>query len=81
MGGYLQAMALAIPLGFLVGLIPFFRHLVSKQIELSVYNHFRQQRVFFMALFGLGLGVKVESLPFGIFCLPASCNRSKNKRH
>ena len=31
MGGYLQAMAFAIPLGFIVGLIPFFRHLVSKQ--------------------------------------------------
>ena len=33
LAGYLQALAIAIPLGFLVGLIPFFRHLISKQIE------------------------------------------------
>jgi NitT/TauT family transport system permease protein len=80
MGGYLQAMALAIPLGFLVGLIPFFRHLVSKQIEAIRFTPLPATTGIFMALFGLGLGVKVEFLAFGIFVylLPAITQRIKD---
>jgi NitT/TauT family transport system permease protein len=80
MGGYLQAMAIAIPLGFLVGLIPFFRHLVSKQIEAIRFTPLPATTGIFMALFGLGLGVKVEFLAFGIFVylLPAIAQRIKD---
>jgi NitT/TauT family transport system permease protein len=80
LGGYLQAMALAIPLGFLVGLIPFFRHLVSKQIEAIRFTPLPATTGIFMALFGLGLGVKVEFLAFGIFVylLPAIAQRIKD---
>ncbi len=80
LGGYLQAMALAIPLGFIVGLIPFFRHLVSKQIEAVRFTPLPATTGIFMALFGLGLGVKVQFLAFGIFVylLPAIAQRVKD---
>jgi len=80
LGGYMQAMALAIPLGFLIGLIPFFRHLVSKQIEAIRFTPLPATTGIFMALFGLGLGVKVEFLAFGIFVylLPAIAQRIKD---
>ena len=80
LGGYLQALALAIPLGFLIGLIPFFRHLVSKQIEAIRFTPLPATTGIFMALFGLGLGVKVEFLAFGIFVylLPAIAQRIKD---
>lgn len=80
MGGYLQAMALAIPLGLLVGLIPFFRHLVSKQIEAIRFTPLPATTGIFMALFGLGLGVKMEFLAFGIFVylLPAMTQRIRD---
>ena len=76
-GGYLQAMAIALPLGFLIGLIPFFRHLVSKQIEAIRFTPLPATTGIFMAIFGLGLGVKVEFLSFGIFVylLPAIAQR------
>jgi NitT/TauT family transport system permease protein len=80
MGGYLQALAIAIPLGFFVGLIPFFRHLVSTQIEAIRFTPLPATTGIFMALFGLGLGVKVEFLAFGIFVylLPAVTQRIKD---
>jgi NitT/TauT family transport system permease protein len=80
LSGYLQAIALAIPLGILVGLIPFFRHLVSKQIEAIRFTPLPATTGIFMALFGLGLGVKVQFLAFGIFVylLPAIAQRIKD---
>jgi NitT/TauT family transport system permease protein len=80
LGGYLQAMAIAIPLGFMIGLIPFFRHLVSKQIEAIRFTPLPATTGIFMALFGIGLGVKVEFLAFGIFVylLPAIAQRIKD---
>ncbi|HQN94352.1 MAG TPA: hypothetical protein PLQ09_09530 [Prolixibacteraceae bacterium] len=80
LGGYLQALALAIPLGFVVGLIPFFRHLVSKQFEAIRFTPLPATTGIFMALFGIGLGVKVEFLAFGIFVylLPAITQRIKD---
>ena len=80
LGGYLQAMALAIPLGLLVGLIPFFRHLVSKQIEAIRFTPLPATTGIFMALFGLGLNVKVQFLAFGIFVylLPSITQRIKD---
>ena len=65
--GYLQALAIAIPIGFIVGLIPFFRHLISKQIEAIRFTPLPATTGIFMAIFGTGLGVKVEFLAFGIF--------------
>lgn len=77
LGGYLQALAIAIPLGLFVGLIPFFRHLLSKQVEAVRFTPLPATTGIFMALFGIGLGVKVEFLAFGIFVylLPAVTQR------
>ena len=36
--GYIQAVLLAIPLGFVIGLIPFFRELIIKQIEAARFT-------------------------------------------
>jgi NitT/TauT family transport system permease protein len=78
--GYLQALAIAIPLGFIVGLIPAFRHLISKQIEAIRFTPLPATTGIFMAMFGTGLGVKVEFLAFGIFVylLPAITQRIKD---
>lgn len=75
--GYLQAIIIAIPLGFLVGLIPFFRHLISKQIEAIRFTPLPATTGIFMALFGIGLNVKAQFLGFGIFVylLPAVVQR------
>lgn len=80
LGGYLQAMAIAIPLGLLIGLIPFFRHLVSKQIEALRFTPLPATTGIFMAIFGLGIGIKIEFLAFGIFVylLPAITQRIKD---
>jgi len=80
LSGYVQALALAIPLGFIIGLVPFFRHLVSKQIEAIRFTPLPATTGIFMALFGLGLGIKVEFLAFGIFVylLPAMAQRIKD---
>lgn len=80
LGGYLQAIAIAIPLGFLVGLIPFLRHLVSKQVEAVRFTPLPATTGIFMALFGLGLNVKVQFLAFGIFVylLPSITQRIKD---
>jgi NitT/TauT family transport system permease protein len=80
LSGYMQALVIAVPLGFLVGLIPFFRHLVSKQIEAIRFTPLPATTGIFMAMFGLGFGVKVEFLAFGIFVylLPAVAQRIKD---
>jgi NitT/TauT family transport system permease protein len=67
LSGYLQAIVVAIPLGFLVGLIPFFRNLIIRQIEAVRFTPLPAATGIFMALFGIGLNLKVQFLAFGIF--------------
>jgi NitT/TauT family transport system permease protein len=75
--GYLLAMLVAIPLGFLIGLIPFFRNLIIRQIEAVRFTPLPAMTGIFMALFGIGLNLKVQFLAFGIFVylLPAIVQR------
>ena len=75
--GYIQAIVIAVPLGFMIGLIPFFRHLISKQIEAIRFTPLPATTGIFMALFGIGLNIKVQFLAFGIFVylLPAVVQR------
>ncbi|MDR1227611.1 MAG: ABC transporter permease subunit [Azoarcus sp.] len=75
--GYLQALLIAIPLGFLVGLIPFFRNLIVRQIEAVRFTPLPATTGIFMALFGIGLNLKIQFLAFGIFVylLPAIVQR------
>lgn len=67
LSGYLQAVAIAIPLGFLIGLIPFFRNLIIRQIVALRFTPLPAATGIFMALFGIGLNLKVQFLAFGIF--------------
>ncbi|MDR1062440.1 MAG: ABC transporter permease subunit [Azoarcus sp.] len=75
--GYLQALLIAVPLGFLVGLIPFFRNLIVRQIEAVRFTPLPATTGIFMALFGIGLNLKIQFLAFGIFVylLPAIVQR------
>ena len=77
LSGYLQAVAIAVPLGFLIGLIPFFRNLIIRQIEAVRFTPLPAATGIFMALFGIGLNLKVQFLAFGIFVylLPAIVQR------
>lgn len=80
LAGYLQALAVAIPLGFIIGLTPFFRHLISGPISSIRFTPLPATTGIFMAFFGLGLNVKVQFLAFGIFVylLPAIIQRFKD---
>lgn len=75
--GYMWAIIIAVPLGFLAALIPFFRHLISKQMEAIRFTPLPAATGLFMGIFGVGLNVKVQFLAFGIFVylLPAIIQR------
>lgn len=75
--GYIQAVAIAIPLGFIIGLIPFFREMIIKQIGAARFTPLPATTAIFMAIFGVGLNLKIQFLAFGIFLylLPAIVQR------
>lgn len=75
--GYIQAVVIAIPIGFLIGLIPFFRELIIKQIEAARFTPLPATTAIFMAIFGVGLNLKIQFLALGIFVylLPAIVQR------
>lgn len=75
--GYIEAVLIAVPLGFLIGLIPFFRELIIKQIGAARFMPLPAATAIFMAIFGIGLNLKVQFLAFGIFLylLPAVVQR------
>lgn len=75
--GYLQAIIIAIALGFVIGLIPFFRALLIKQLEALRFTPLPATTAIFMSLFGVGFGMKSEFLAFGIlvYLLPSIVQR------
>ena len=64
--GYLEAIAFAIPIGFIIGLFPICRSLMSKQIDSVRFLPLPAATGIFIALFGIYFGVKVHFLAFGI---------------
>jgi len=64
--GYAEAILIAIPLGFLIGLFPIFRSLMSKQIDSVRFLPLPAATGIFISLFGIYYGVKVHFLAFGI---------------
>lgn len=64
--GYLEAILISIPLGFLMGLIPFFRSLISKYFDAFRFLPLPAITGVFVALFGIELIMKVHFLSFGI---------------
>ncbi|MDH5655445.1 MAG: ABC transporter permease subunit, partial [Spirochaetia bacterium] len=65
--GYLQAVALALPLGFLFGMFPILRNLFSKYIDAIRYIPLTAAVGLFIAWFGIEDNMKVQFLSFGIF--------------
>ena len=76
-GGYLEAIFIAIPLGFLIGLIPLFRGLFSKQVNTMRYIPLTAVTGLFIVWFGIDTSMKVHFLAFGIlvYLLPVVVQR------
>ncbi|OHD68914.1 MAG: hypothetical protein A2W19_11150 [Spirochaetes bacterium RBG_16_49_21] len=65
--GYIQAVAIAIPLGFVLGLIPPVRKLFSRYVDAIRYIPLTATIGLFIAWFGIEDTMKIQFLAFGIF--------------
>jgi len=65
--GYIIAILIALPLGFILGLIPGFREMFSKQIDTARFLPIPAVTGIFLAIFGLSVWLKINFLAFGIF--------------
>lgn len=76
-GGYIKAIIISIPIGFLVALIPFMRAMFSKYIDALRYVPLTGLVGVFIAWFGISTGMKVNFLAFGIivYLLPVVVQR------
>jgi NitT/TauT family transport system permease protein len=64
--GYMWAIFLAIPIGFIIGLFPFFKGLFSKQVDALRYLPLSALTGLFIIWFGLGDPMKIAFLAVGI---------------
>ena len=67
LAGYVEALFFAVPLGFLIGLMPFFRSAMQRQVDAIRYIPLTAVIGIFVTGFGLGIPMKVHFLAFGIF--------------
>lgn len=65
--GYIMAVGLAIPVGFIMGMIPIFKLSMSKPIDSARFVPIPVTTGIFVGLFGLSIWLKVNFLAFGIF--------------
>jgi len=65
--GYIQALVIALPLGFVMGLIPIVRKILSKYVDAVRYLPLTAMLGLFIAWFGIEDGMKIQFLAFGIF--------------
>jgi len=75
--GYLWALLISLPIGFLLGLIPLFRGLFSRQIDALRYLPLSALTSLFIVWFGLEDKMKIAFLAFGIlvYLLPVIVQR------
>ncbi len=75
--GYLEAVAIAIPLGFLIGLFPIFRALLERHVTAARYIPLSAVIGLFITWFGLYSMMKVQFLALGIvvYLLPTVVQR------
>lgn len=66
LAGYLEAILIAIPLGFLIGLFPFFRGTLQRPVDALRYVPLPAAIGLFIVWFGIGTGLKIHFLAFGI---------------
>jgi len=76
-GGYVEALVIALPLGFIIGLFPFFRGSLQRPIDAVRYVPLPAAIGLFIAWFGIGWEMKVHFLAFGIliYLLPVVVQR------
>ncbi len=75
--GYLEAILIAVPFGFLIALIPLFRGMFSKYIDAIRYIPITGLVGIFIAWFGISIGMKIHFLAFGVivYLLPVVIQR------
>ncbi|MCB0650512.1 MAG: ABC transporter permease subunit [Saprospiraceae bacterium] len=75
--GYFWAVLISIPMGFLIGLVPLFRGLFSKQVDAMRFLPLTALTGLFIIWFGIEDQMKVAFLAFGIivFLLPVVVQR------
>jgi len=75
--GYLEAIAISVPLGFFIGLFPICRGLFSKWVDAIRFIPLTAVTGLFIAWFGIEIGMKVHFLAFGIiiYLLPIIVQR------
>ncbi len=66
LAGYIEAILLSIPLGFLIGLIPFVKGLTQRQVDAIRYIPLTAVTGLFIVWFGTSTAMKVHFLAFGI---------------
>jgi len=66
-GGYFIAITASLFLGFVVGLIPFFKSLLNRYIDAIRFVPLAAVTGLFIAWFGISLNMKIQFLAFGIF--------------
>jgi NitT/TauT family transport system permease protein len=65
--GYLEAIVFSLLFGFLIGLVPFFKSLLSRYVDAIRFVPLAAVTGLFIAWFGINLDMKVQFLAFGIF--------------
>jgi len=65
--GYIEAIALSLIIGFVIGLVPFFRSLWRRYIDAIRFVPLAAVTGLFIAWFGIYMDMKVQFLAFGIF--------------
>ncbi len=75
--GYIEAIAITIPLGFIIGLIKFSRWGFQRQVDALRYVPLTALTGLFIVWFGIGTDMKVHFLAFGIiiYLLPIMIQR------
>lgn len=66
LAGYLEAILIAIPLGFVIGLFPLFKGLSQRQVDAIRYIPLTAVTGLFIVWFGTSTAMKVHFLAFGI---------------
>jgi len=66
LSGYVKALMLSLPIGFIIGLYPIFKGLFQDQVIAFRFVPLTAVTSIFIASFGIGTGIKVNFLAFGI---------------
>ena len=66
LAGYIEAVAIAVPAGFLIGLFPLFRGSFQRPVDAFRYVPLTAVTGLFILWFGLGVDMKVHFLALGI---------------